>query len=113
MVEDERYELDAFLNMTDSTIMALRRLEQHYSNLEPAEKEQMTEEQVRTLRNRYMKAPQMKWIKHIYNCTTEMAKSDSRYDFLDLKNLLVIPIILDRLLKLQKNWSDKKRDRQK
>mmetsp|Transcript_26223 Transcript_26223/g.26122 ORF Transcript_26223/g.26122 Transcript_26223/m.26122 type:complete len:150 (+) Transcript_26223:1153-1602(+) len=113
MVEDERYEVDAYLNMTNSTIGALKRLETQFKSLNEEEQKSMTEEQVTALRSRYMKPPHMKWIKHIYNCTIEMAKSDSKYDFLNLNNLLVIPIIMERLQKLQKCWSDKKNDRQK
>ena len=113
MIEDERYELDAYLNMSDSTMKALVRLQTHYANLDSAERDNMGDEEIQQLRDKYMRTSQMKWIKHIYNCTAEMTKNDSRYDFLDLKKLVVIPIILERLQKLYKNWSDKKRDRQK
>lgn len=62
MCEDERYELDSYLNMTRSTLEALYRLKaEHDKNPD------MSDEEFVEFRDKLVGSTKIKWIKHIYN----------------------------------------------
>ena len=62
MCEDERYEVDSFLNMTRSTLNALQLLK-----AEHAKNSTMKDHEFIELRDKYVNNTKIKWIKHIYN----------------------------------------------
>jgi histone deacetylase complex regulatory component SIN3 len=106
--------MDAYLNMTESTINSVKRLQEAYQKkLAESGADQIPFEEYVALKNKFMSNTKIKWIKHVYNINSSSTTNDHRYEFLNMENPVVIPVILDRLQKLYDSWSSTRRDRQK
>lgn len=108
MCEDERYEVDSFLNMTRSTLNALQRLK-----VEHAKNSTMKDHEFIELRDKYVNNTKIKWIKHIYNWNGNSTDKDTRYDFLNLYQPVILDVIINRLEKIKTNWEQTMNDKQK
>lgn len=113
ITEDERYEVDAYLNMTGSTIKAIKRLNQEYINMKNTTGEEIDQQAFVSLRDKLVGKTRIKWVKHIYNYTPSSSEYDPRFEFLNMTNPVVLPVIITRLEKLAENWESAKKDLQK
>jgi histone deacetylase complex regulatory component SIN3 len=113
LTEDERYEVDAYLNMTGSTTKAIKRLNQEYINKKAETGEEIDPEMYISMRDKFVGKTKIKWVKHIYNYTPSSSEYDPRFEFLNMTNPVVLPVIITRLEKLSENWDSVKKDLQK
>jgi histone deacetylase complex regulatory component SIN3 len=113
LTEDERYEVDAYLNMTGSTTKAIKRLNQEYINKKAEIGEEIDPEVYISMRDKFVGKTKIKWVKHIYNYTPSSSEYDPRFEFLNMTNPVVLPVIITRLEKLSENWDSVKKDLQK
>lgn len=107
VVEDERYELDNYLGMIESTLNALNNLKREHEQLE------WSEEEFIKLRDKHLSIAKIKWIKHIYNCNSNSTESDDKYSFLNICTPVVLDVIIERLSKTKKNWELTRQERMK
>jgi histone deacetylase complex regulatory component SIN3 len=99
--------------MTNSTIKAIKRLNQEYTKLKNTTGEEIDPQVYVSLRDKYVGRTKIKWVKHIYNYTPSSSEYDPRFEFLNMANPVVLPVIITRLEKLAENWESAKKDLQK
>jgi len=103
--------MDAYLSNTKVTIDALKRLESEYENYKKSTDSELSQEAYLEMRGRCVKYTNIRWVKHIYNCSNTTQESDPRYDFLSLNSPVVLPVIIQRLEKLYESWNDSKNEK--
>jgi histone deacetylase complex regulatory component SIN3 len=113
LTEDERYEVDAYLNMTGSTTKAIKRLNQECIKLKAETGEDLDTDVYISMRDKYVSRTKIKWVKHIYHFTPSSSEYDTRYEFLNMTHPVVLDVIITRLEKLTENWENVKKDLQK
>jgi len=83
-----------YIKNRQATVISLKKLNDEYEKVKP-----LSDEEFAQLRDKYINNGKINWIKHIYNCNGNAVENDSRYDFLNITNPVVLPVIIDRLLK--------------
>lgn len=106
--EDERYEIDQYIDLTNNTLAALRNLSAEYNK-----NKDISAEEFEALKNKYVSVVKLNWIKHIYNYNQTQSENDERVVLLNLTNPVVMPVIIKRLEVISDNWEQTRREKQK